>query len=103
QDTAAAGDSVRPTGVGTELGGHDGQAVARVDAGPLDRGAHRRLARDVPDGGPHVVATAQQLRDAPTAEETRPPGNEDRCAPVTHDLRIIADAGPYMRGPARPP
>jgi hypothetical protein len=59
KDAAAARDSVRPTGIGGEVGGHHGQAVARVDTRPLDRGAHIRLAGDVPNGGAHIVPAAQ--------------------------------------------
>jgi hypothetical protein len=91
QHVVTARDGLGPAVVGAEVGGGDGQVIARVDAGPLDRRAHRRLARDVPDRRADLMAAPQQLGDAPAAEETRPSGDEDRCARVAHDLCIIAD------------
>jgi hypothetical protein len=77
KDATAARDGVGPAGVGAQVGGHDGETVASVDTGALECRSHRRLASDVADGRSYLAATAQQLGDAPSAEEARPAGDQD--------------------------
>ncbi len=76
EHVVAAGDGLGPAVVGEQVGGEHREPLAGVDLRG-DRGAHLALAGEVADGRAHRVALAQQLDDAPAAEESRAAADQD--------------------------
>ncbi len=79
QHVLAAGDGFRPARVVFEIGGDEGQAIARLGAAFLQHGAHVALALQAPHRGAHLMARGQELQDAMAADEARPAGHQN-CA-----------------------
>jgi hypothetical protein len=77
KDAAAARDGIGPAGVGAQIGRHDGEPVARVDTGAVERRAYGRLAGDVAHRRTYIVTTAQELGDAPATEEAGAASDQD--------------------------
>src|SRR5262249_61259950 len=71
---AAAGRFV-PTGIGRELGGMEVQAILRIHL-LANGGARCALSIETAQGRAHGIALAQQLEDAPAADEARPAGHQ---------------------------
>ncbi len=80
QHVLTAGDGFRPARVVFEIGGDEGQAMARVGAAFLQHGAHVGLALQAAYRGTHLMASGQELQDGMAANEARSAGNQN-CAP----------------------
>ena len=77
EHVVAAGDRLGPARIVFEIGGDEGQAIARLGASLLQHGAHVTGAIQVPHRGAHLVARLQELQDAVAADEPRAAGNQN--------------------------
>src|SRR5215813_8942187 len=78
---AAAGCGV-PTSICGEIGGMEIEAIPCIHL-LADGGARCALAIETSQGRAHGIALAQQLDDAPAADEARPAGHQ-HCPLFTH-------------------
>ena len=88
EDVVAAIDRALPPGIIREVGDVHRQAIAGLDL----RFEHRpdlRLSRRVTHRGANLVAAAQELHQAPAAEESRTAGDQN----CFHDAESMSHPG----------
>lgn len=79
QDEVATGGGFGPACVGHEVGGGEGERLARwLRAACLEHGAHAGFTIERTHRGPHAIAGVQQLQDAVCADESRTAGDQDQ-------------------------
>jgi hypothetical protein len=84
QHVVAAGGRLRPARIACQIGGDEGQTIARFGAALPEHGAHLALAPKVAHGGPHPMARGQELKDGVAADEARTAGYQDYAHPPSH-------------------
>src|SRR5208337_4635977 len=88
QHVLAPGNGFPPTRVVYEIGGEEGQAIARLSPAFPQQSAHVALALQAAYGGAHLMPRGQQLQNGMASDEARPAGNKN-CA---HPASLIFDS-----------
>src|SRR5271166_2894582 len=90
ENVFAAGDGFWPPSIVFEIGGDEGQAIARHGAAFLQHGAHLALALQVPHRGAYLMADGQELQDGMAADEARPAGHQDGAQLLLLDCSMVS-------------